>query len=67
VKLDGAAPKMRTIIMAAEPACTKGHTGPVTSEEVVTGDGGALANVVVNTSNLAGWIFVPGPIDACKN
>jgi len=58
VKLDGAAPKMRTIIMAAEPACTKGHTGPVTSEEVVTGDGGALANVVVYVkSGLDGYSF----------
>jgi hypothetical protein len=47
VKLDGTPPKMKTISMAAEPACTKGHTGPVTSEEVVTGAGGALANVVV--------------------
>jgi hypothetical protein len=47
VKLDGAAPKMKSISTAAEPACAKGRTTPLTSEEVVTGDGGALANVVV--------------------
>src|SRR6204780_2300620 len=47
VKLDGAAPKMKTINMAAEPACAKAHSTPATSEEVVAGDGGTLANVVV--------------------
>src|ERR1700674_401568 len=61
VKLDGAAPKMKTISMAAEPACAKGHTGPVTSEEVITGEGGALANVVVYVkSGLDGYSF-PAP------
>src|SRR5580698_5385733 len=47
VTLDGAAPKMKPINMAAEAACAKAHTAPVTSEEVVTGDKGALANVLV--------------------
>jgi plastocyanin len=66
VKLDGAAPKMRTISMAAEPACAKGHTGPVTSEEVVTGDKGALANVVVYVkSGLDGYSF-PVPATPVK-
>ena len=66
VKLDGAAPKMKTISMAAEPACTKGHTGPVTSEEVVTGDGGALANVVIYVkSGLDGYSF-PAPSTPVK-
>lgn len=66
VKLDGAAPKMKTISMAAEPACAKAHTGPVTSEEVVTGDGGALANVVVYVkSGLDGYSF-PAPSTAVK-
>ncbi len=63
VKLDGAAPKMKNISMAAEPACTKGHTGPVTSEEVVTGDGGALANVVVYVkSGLDGYSLKRMPV-----
>ena len=66
VKLDGAAPKMRNINMAAEPNCAKAHSGPVTSEEVVTGDGGALANVVVYVkSGLDGYSF-PAPIHARK-
>jgi plastocyanin len=66
VKLDGAAPKMKTISMAAEPACAKGHTGPVMSEEVVTGDGGALANVVVYVkSGLDGYSF-PAPTTPVK-
>jgi hypothetical protein len=47
VKLDGAGPKAKTINMAAEPACSKGRTSPAMTEEVVTGDGGSLANVVV--------------------
>jgi plastocyanin/predicted small lipoprotein YifL len=48
VKLEGPAPKGRPISMAAEPSCAKEHGGkPVTSEEVVTGDGGSLANVLV--------------------
>src|SRR5882724_7898757 len=47
VKLDGAAPKMKAINMAAEASCVKQHPTPVTSEEVITGDKGALANVVV--------------------
>jgi hypothetical protein len=60
VKLDGAAPKMKAINMAAEPACSKGRTTPAVSEEVVTGDGGALANVVVYVkSGLDGYSFPP--------
>ena len=47
VKLDGTAPKMRNINMAAEPACAKVHTTPATTEDVVVGDGNTLANVVV--------------------
>ena len=66
VKLDGAAPKMKTISMAAEPACAKAHSGPVTSEEVVTGDGGALANVVVYVkSGVEGYSF-PAPAAPAK-
>jgi plastocyanin len=47
IKLDGAAPKMKVINMAAEPSCAKQHTSPAMTEDVVTGDGGALANVIV--------------------
>jgi plastocyanin len=58
VKLDGTAPKPKNINMAAEPACSKGRTSPAVTEEVVTGDGGALANVVVYVkSGLDGYSF----------
>jgi len=58
VKLDGAAPKMKNINMAAEPACSKARTSPAMTEEVVTGEGGSLANVVVYVkSGLEGYAF----------
>lgn len=64
VKLDGAAPKAKNINMAAEPACTKARTSPAMTEEVVTGDGGALANVVVYVkTGLEGYSF-PAPAAA---
>src|SRR5438309_3415282 len=48
IKLDGTAPKPKNINMAAEPNCAKQHAGsPVTTEDVVPGDGGTLQNVVV--------------------
>ena len=47
VQLDGTPPKMKTINMAAEPACAKLHPTPVTSQEVLAGKNGALENVVV--------------------
>ena len=47
IKLDGAAPKMKVINMAAEPSCAKIHTSPAMTEDVVAGDGGTLQNVVV--------------------
>ena len=33
--------------MSAEPYCQKAHSSPVVPPEVVTGDKGALANVVI--------------------
>jgi plastocyanin len=48
VKLDGVPPKPKKINMAAEPACAAEHAAtPATDQEVVTGDGGALGNVIV--------------------
>jgi hypothetical protein len=47
VRLDGMPLKMKTINMAAEPACSKQHATPVTSQEVIAGKEGALDNVVV--------------------
>jgi plastocyanin len=47
VTLDGAPPAPRKIIMTAGPECAKLHSSPLTYPEVVTGDHGALANVLV--------------------
>jgi plastocyanin len=48
IKLDGTAPKMKVINMAAEPVCAKVHAGdPAMTQDVVTGSGGSLANVIV--------------------
>jgi len=48
VKLDGPAPKPKRINMAAEPSCAAIHaSSPAFDEEVVEGEGGTLANVVV--------------------
>ena len=47
VKLDGAAPKMKMINLAADPVCAKVHTTPAMPEDVVVGDANALENVVV--------------------
>jgi len=66
VKLEGTAPKMKAINMAAEPACTKARTTPAASEEVVTGEGGSLANVVVYIkSGLEDYSF-PAPTAAVQ-
>lgn len=48
VRLNGTPPKMRTIAMRSVPSCEKMHeTTPALTEDVVTGDNGALQNVVV--------------------
>jgi hypothetical protein len=47
VSLDGMPPTPRPIIMTAGPDCAKLHSSPLTYPEVVTGDHGALANVLV--------------------
>jgi len=66
VKLDGTPPKMKAISIAAEPSCAKARTEPLASEEVVTGDGGALANVVVYVkTGLEGYSF-PAPSTPVK-
>jgi plastocyanin len=48
VKLDGAAPHQKPIDMGKEPSCAAVHKDkPVTTESVVVGSNGGLANVVV--------------------
>jgi plastocyanin len=51
IKLDGTPPHQKPIDMSKEPTCQQQHAGnPVTSENVVVGPNGGLANVVVYLS-----------------
>ncbi len=55
VKLEGTAPKMPPLQMAADPYCQSQHkNAPVLDEEVVIGPGGELANVFVYVKNVNG-------------
>jgi len=47
ITLDGDAPEMKVIQMAADPNCARLHTSDVTNEFVITGEGGTLANAFV--------------------
>ncbi|MFZ0797429.1 MAG: hypothetical protein WAM98_06550, partial [Terriglobales bacterium] len=48
VKLDGTAPHQKPIDMSKEPSCAAIHKDkPITTESVVTGANGGMANVVV--------------------
>jgi plastocyanin len=56
VKLDGAAPKPKPIDMGQEPSCAQIHASkPATTEGVVVGAGGGLANVVIYLSEGYAW------------
>jgi len=58
VTLDGKAPAAKPINMSAEPYCQKAHSSPVVPPEVVTGEKGALANVVVFVKDSLGdYVF----------
>ena len=51
VKLDGTAPHQRPIDMSKDPSCAAAHKDkPITTETVVAGANGGLANVVVYVS-----------------
>jgi hypothetical protein len=47
VKLDGAPPTLERIDMEAAPACVKANPSPVIPHQVVIGENGSLADVVV--------------------
>ena len=65
IKLDGAAPTYKAINMSADPYCVKANAGhPVLPQEVVTGDGGTLANVVVYVKSGAEGYSFPTPTDS---
>lgn len=60
IKFEGTPPKPARIDMSADPFCAKAHPTPATSEEIVVGATGGLANVVVYVSDgLAGRTFQP--------
>ena len=63
VKLDGAAPKFKPINMSADPYCVKANSKPVYPDEVVTGSGGTLANVVVYVKSGAEDYSFPTPTE----
>ncbi len=52
IKLDGTAPHQKPIDMSKEPSCAAQHAAkPVTTENVVVGPNGGLANVVLYISD----------------
>jgi len=51
VKFEGTAPKATRIDMSQDPFCVKAHSMPVTTEDVVVGANGGLANVVIYVSD----------------
>ena len=60
VKFNGTAPKPARIDMSADPNCAKAHPTPATTEDVVVGDNGGLANVVIYVSDgLTSHTFQP--------
>jgi plastocyanin len=62
VKFEGTAPKPLRIDMSQDPLCAKLHSTPATTEDVVVGGDGALANVVIYVSDgLTSHNFQPPP------
>jgi plastocyanin len=60
VKFEGTPPKATKIDMSFDPNCAKAHPTPAVTEEVVTGTGDGLANVVVYVAaGLEGKTFQP--------
>jgi len=51
VKFEGTAAKPVPIDMSQDPLCSKAHPTPATTEDIVVGTGGGLANVVVYVSD----------------
>jgi plastocyanin len=62
IVLQGAPPAAKPIDMSAEPFCANRNTTPVLPQQVVTGDAGSLANVVVYVKDFpADYIVDPAP------
>jgi hypothetical protein len=54
VRLEGAAPRMPPTPMAADPFCASSHSTTPVSEEVIVGQGGELANVLIYVKDVQG-------------
>jgi plastocyanin len=63
VTLDGAPPVLKPIDMSAFPACVQANPSPLVPPIVVTGDKGALANVVVYVKDTPGNYHYDTPAD----
>jgi plastocyanin len=61
ITLDGAPPALKPIDMSAEPYCNKVNASPVFPQQVVTGDAGSLANVVVYVKDFPAEYIVDAP------
>ena len=62
VKFEGAAPKMPTLQMGADPFCQSQHATAALDEEVMVGAGGELANVIVYVENAPAGGAPPAPV-----
>jgi len=59
-KFEGAAPKPARIDMSSDPSCAQAHPTPATTEDIVIGANGGLANVIVYVSDgLGNLTFEP--------
>jgi hypothetical protein len=63
VTLEGAPPMLRPIDMSASPACVQANASPVVPPLVVTGERGALANVVIYVKDGLGNYRFDAPKD----
>jgi plastocyanin len=61
VTLEGSPPVSKPIDMSAEPYCDKLNAAPVFPQQVVTGNGGTLANVVVYIKDFPADYIVDAP------
>lgn len=63
VKFEGTAPKPAAIKMSADPVCMSGHTGSVTSEDLVVNSNNTVKNVIVRIKDDAGVLSFDTPTE----
>lgn len=66
VRVEGQVPQPNRINMASDPSCARTHASPVLNEEVATGNGGTLGNVVVFVSEGLGERSFDVPAEAVE-